>query len=185
MNTDAKLLSPERLAEIEQAFFEAAKWGDASTTLHNGLVALGAELCEGVSALSTLLKSVEGKRDEARAWISDLQSGMYINCVYCGHRYGPGDTTPVSAADALKAHVEQCPKHPMSALKSKLTAAEHRASVAEAGFMSTWDFFNGNTPTGDRGFNREFLAAQEAVVKAYTALNTDITGFGSTRLWCC
>ena len=50
-------------------------------------------------------------------WVADLQSGMYVNCVYCGHRYGPGETTPVSMADALKAHVEQCPEHPMSALK--------------------------------------------------------------------
>lgn len=55
------------------------------------------------------------ERDELRRWVDDLQSGMYVNCVYCGHRYGPGETTPVSMADALKAHVEQCPKHPMSA----------------------------------------------------------------------
>jgi hypothetical protein len=52
-------------------------------------------------------------------WVDDLQSGMYVNCVYCGHRYGPGETTPVSMADALKAHVEQCPEHPMSELKAK------------------------------------------------------------------
>lgn len=52
-------------------------------------------------------------------WVSDLQSGMYVNCVYCGHRYGPGET-PVSMADALKVHVAQCPEHPMSALKSSL-----------------------------------------------------------------
>ena len=55
-----------------------------------------------------------------RQWVSDLQSGMYVNCVYCGHRYGPNDgTTPVSMADALKEHIEHCPKHPMSALKAE------------------------------------------------------------------
>ena len=53
-----------------------------------------------------------------RQWVTDLQSGMYVNCVYCGHRYGPGETTPVSMADALKEHVESCPQHPMSALKA-------------------------------------------------------------------
>lgn len=53
------------------------------------------------------------------AMVNDLQSGMYVNCVYCGHRYGPGETTPVSMADVLKAHIEQCPKHPMSQLKAK------------------------------------------------------------------
>ena len=57
--------------------------------------------------------------DRLNAWVADLQSGMYVNCVYCGHRYGPGETTPVSMADALKAHVEKCPKHPMSAMKKQ------------------------------------------------------------------
>jgi DNA-directed RNA polymerase subunit RPC12/RpoP len=53
-----------------------------------------------------------------KTWVDDLQSGMYVNCVYCGHRYGPKETTPVSMADALKKHVESCPKHPMSKLKA-------------------------------------------------------------------
>lgn len=52
--------------------------------------------------------------------VNDLQSGMFINCVYCGHRYGPDPGTPVAMADVLKAHVEQCPKHPMSALRKRL-----------------------------------------------------------------
>lgn len=55
-----------------------------------------------------------------RQWISDLQSGMYINCVYCGHRYGPDDQVPASMADALKEHIEVCPEHPMSKLKQEL-----------------------------------------------------------------
>lgn len=63
----------------------------------------------------------EGLRQEAeslKSWVSDLQSGMYVNCVYCGHRYGPKETTPVTMADALKAHIEECPKHPLSILKA-------------------------------------------------------------------
>lgn len=59
-------------------------------------------------------------------WVDDLQSGMYINCVYCGHRYGPKDKVPCTMADALKQHIETCPKHPMSALKKSLAAAEKR-----------------------------------------------------------
>ena len=61
------------------------------------------------------------RRDNAslKQWVNDLQSGMYINCVYCGHRYGPKKNTPVSMADVLKAHVEQCPRHPMFALKQE------------------------------------------------------------------
>ena len=55
-----------------------------------------------------------------RQWIDDLQSGMYINCVYCGHRYGPQDKVPASMAEVLKQHIEVCPKHPMSKLKKEL-----------------------------------------------------------------
>jgi hypothetical protein len=54
-----------------------------------------------------------------RAWVDDLQAGMYINCVYCGHRYGPDDRVPATMAEALKEHIEQCPSHPMSALKAE------------------------------------------------------------------
>ena len=50
---------------------------------------------------------------QLRHWIDDLHSGMYISCVYCGHRYGPEDEVAPSMADALKEHCERCPKHPM------------------------------------------------------------------------
>lgn len=53
-----------------------------------------------------------------RAWVADLQSGLYVNCVYCGHRYGPGETTPM--ADALTAHVAACPAHPVAHLRALL-----------------------------------------------------------------
>ena len=62
-------------------------------------------------------------------WIDDLQSGMYINCVYCGHSYGPKTHTPatvkecgnsVSMAEILMKHIEICPEHPMSKLKAEL-----------------------------------------------------------------
>lgn len=64
-------------------------------------------------------------------WVNDLQSGMYVNCVYCGHRYGPGETTPVSMADALKAHIEQCSKHPMATLKLQNNLLRDHAKRAE------------------------------------------------------
>ena len=61
-------------------------------------------------------------------WVEDCQSGMWINCVYCGHRYGPGNAHPASLAEggpinmqeALKRHIEECPKHPMSRLKLEI-----------------------------------------------------------------
>jgi hypothetical protein len=67
-----------------------------------------------------------------RQWVQDLQSGLYVNCVYCGHRYGPGETTPVSMADALKAHVEACPEHPMAKLR---TTAGELLDACEAAFQ--------------------------------------------------
>lgn len=57
------------------------------------------------------------ENERLRQWVADLQSGMYINCVYCGHRYGPSKDTPAVMADVLKAHIEGCPEHPMSKLK--------------------------------------------------------------------
>jgi DNA-directed RNA polymerase subunit RPC12/RpoP len=64
-------------------------------------------------------------------WVNDLQSGMYINCVYCGHRYGPSDEVPASMAEVLKEHIERCPKHPMSALKRELEEAQERIDDLE------------------------------------------------------
>ena len=70
--------------------------------------------------------------ERLKQWVNDLQSGMYINCVYCGHRYGhsdeipaslrgriPEDKPPQDMADILTAHIEQCPEHPMSKLKKE------------------------------------------------------------------
>lgn len=71
-------------------------------------------------------KEAADEIERLKAWVADLQSGMYVNCVYCGHRYGPGETTPVSMADALKAHIETCPEHPMSAMRAALMCARNQ-----------------------------------------------------------
>jgi hypothetical protein len=72
-------------------------------------------------------------------WVDDLQSGMYVNCVYCGHQYGPRGETPVSMADTLKVHVEQCSKHPMSALKHENNRLQAQ-SINEANqYRAVWD----------------------------------------------
>lgn len=69
--------------------------------------------------------------ERLRQWVADLQSGMYINCVYCGHRYGPDPVTPTSMADVLKAHVEVCPKHPMSALKAEVESLKKQLDATQ------------------------------------------------------
>lgn len=52
--------------------------------------------------------------EHLKRWIRDLQSGQYINCVYCGHNYGPNDQG--AAADVLRRHVTSCPEHPLAQL---------------------------------------------------------------------
>jgi len=53
-------------------------------------------------------------------WVNDLQSKMYINCVYCGHRYGPEDSVDASMQQVLFDHIAKCPKHPLSKCKAEI-----------------------------------------------------------------
>jgi len=74
-----------------------------------------------------ILRDWQEEVKQLQQWIDDLQSKMYINCVYCGHRYGPQDEVPATLveevatantmAEALKEHIEICEKHPMSKLR--------------------------------------------------------------------
>lgn len=77
-------------------------------------------------------------------WVRDLQSGMYINCVYCGHRYGPSDKVPASMADVLKAHIAECPKHPMSELVAALRVAKETIHTWHGDLA--WDIYDRNSP---------------------------------------
>jgi hypothetical protein len=77
------------------------------------------EPCEGCIRLQDACEELEKKVQQLKAWVEDCQAGMYINCVYCGHRYGPDDEMPAAMADVLKEHIEQCPEHPMSTLKAE------------------------------------------------------------------
>jgi DNA-directed RNA polymerase subunit RPC12/RpoP len=56
-----------------------------------------------------------------KQWISDLQSNMYVNCVYCGYRAGEQGKVP---AQALMDHIAQCPKHPLTAMKKRAESTE-------------------------------------------------------------
>lgn len=65
------------------------------------------------------VRELESEVKRYENWVADLHSGMYVNCVYCGHRYGPEDEVSATMAEALTNHIENCPKHPMSALKKE------------------------------------------------------------------
>jgi len=96
-----------------------------------GLDTIAIDVIESLQAqLAEKETTVIAERETLQQWVNDLQSGMYVNCVYCGHRYGPAETTPVSMADALKEHIENCPKHPMSVLKAQLAESQRRERAA-------------------------------------------------------
>jgi DNA-directed RNA polymerase subunit RPC12/RpoP len=69
------------------------------------------------------------ENDVLEAWIDDLQSGMYINCVYCGHRYGPNPSLDQShlltMRKALEQHIAECPKHPLSQAINRIKELEN------------------------------------------------------------
>ena len=71
-------------------------------------IGVAAETCDECYA-EPLVETVQ----KLRKWVSDLQSGLYLNCVYCGERFEP----PEGTVDMLTKHVEACPKHPLSAAK--------------------------------------------------------------------
>lgn len=75
---------------------------------------------EAEKALNARIAALETDKARLEKWVSDLQSGMFVNCVYCGHRYGPADNVPVTMAEALKEHVEQCPAHPYFHMRKAL-----------------------------------------------------------------
>jgi hypothetical protein len=101
-----------------------------------------------------------------------------VNCVYCGHRYGPavcpkcdgsgieeyradhttdkvcivcngtGAGVPVAMADVLKEHIAQCPKHPLSEMKD---AMRQVLELSLYGLRNT-DDTGRNAPTKDDVF---------------------------------
>ena len=83
-----------------------------------------------------------GEVERLQKWVNDLQAGMSINCVYCGHNYGPDDEVPASMAEVLKEHIAVCPKHPMSKVVEERGEARRMAQAlrAEAGWEGTWPF---------------------------------------------
>ena len=100
-------------------------------------------LAQEIDEWKLLTESAEYKVGVAKArvkemeqWVSDLQSGLYINCVYCGFRYGPGESTPATlpeagetlAGAALREHIAQCPDHPMSKLQARLATLRGAAA---------------------------------------------------------
>jgi len=72
------------------------------------------DLRSQIAALIVEVGTLRSLNRNLKQWVADLHSGMYINCVYCGHRYGPTSEVPATKADMLKRHISKCPEHPLS-----------------------------------------------------------------------
>jgi len=87
--------------------------------------------CMDCQDAAITMDKMMAENERLEKWVNDLQAGMYINCVYCGHNYGPDNEVPATMADILKEHIEQCPEHPMSKLtveKEKMQAVVEAAT---------------------------------------------------------
>ena len=80
----------------------------------------GTAAAGAVTNLCDSLATAEANNERLQQWVNDLQAGCFINCVYCGHRYGPDPGTPVAMADVLREHIEQCPEHPLSEARAEI-----------------------------------------------------------------
>jgi len=84
------------------------------------------------SELKGQLRDANAEVERLKKQVADCQSGMWVSCIYCGHRYGPKATTPVTQADLLTKHAEQCSKHPMSTLRAEVERLEKQLADTQA-----------------------------------------------------
>lgn len=105
----------EEFNKVTEALNLLATYEDLKLTPHE----IKSLLHDGGIGIAMRSQELRVENEQLKQWVNDLQSGMYVNCVYCGHRYGPEDEVPASMADVLKAHIEQCPEHPMAKLKQE------------------------------------------------------------------
>lgn len=78
------------------------------------------------------ISAADVESERLQAWVDDLQSGMFVNCVYCGHRYGPEQTTALTMRKALYQHIAECPKHPLSKANAEIEQLKEAKSNSDA-----------------------------------------------------
>jgi plasmid maintenance system antidote protein VapI len=117
----ARLAEQEKEKKMSNDQSEKPQISDTLKKILDGAPSIESLIPDPYVVMDLQRKSVELHSHilELQQWINDLQAGCYINCVYCGHRYGPNDEVPGSMADVLKEHIEKCPKHPMSILRKQ------------------------------------------------------------------
>ena len=133
---------------------------------------------EKLRAIDKEWNAALAQRDEARTenerlqqWVNDLQAGMYINCVYCGHQYGPDDEVPATMAEVLKEHIAVCPKHPLAEARAKNERLREAArKVLETGGVWLGDL---TEKAAEDGTCSDFMSAMENLSAEIAAKPTE------------
>lgn len=107
-------------------------------------------------------EKLQAELKRCRQWVRDLQAGMFINCVYCGYRFGPSAEVPASMADVLKVHVEKCPEHPMAKLKADLVELQEAVKWYFECDELFWHFYDHATPVIDGPFEEIYKTTKKA-----------------------
>lgn len=123
-------------------------------------------LAEGqIEKRDKVLVEQHAEIDRLNKWVSDLQSHLYINCVYCGHRYAPG--TGPAMQQVLYDHIKVCPKHPLAAaLKEIERLKEELKNYDEATARDVKYVESIRNIMDERGRDIETLQAKIAELKA-------------------
>ena len=59
-------------------------------------------------AMETVIDQQRAEIERLKQWVEDLQGEAWVNCVYCGFRFGPVEKFPVSTTEIFTKHLRQC-----------------------------------------------------------------------------
>jgi chromosome segregation ATPase len=105
--------------EREASLIDEIKDLEADLSLNASMLA---HQCDLSREAETRVMELEYDNKRLEKWVGDLQSGMYINCVYCGHQYPKG--TPGVMQEILYEHIRKCPKHPLRKSEARVKELE-------------------------------------------------------------
>lgn len=118
-----------------------------------------------IKVAANLIEELIGENIRLTNWKNDLLSGMYVNCIYCGHNYGLTEFTPEIMDEELARHVEHCERHPLHEAKETISNLE--ATIRNMFNYNTElairlnDLSKENTRLGERADNNQTCYASE------------------------
>ena len=101
---------------------------------------------------------------------------MFINCVYCGHRYGPDDAVAATMQQLLYEHIAKCPKHPLQEAHAENKRLREALEDAAYELKITAKFLGSDDIGSSRGLEGTAQAIQNAAERALNALASDTEG---------